>query len=66
MLADHVFEPLMQAPSSLQRLLSRLFGTGKGAGIAVMFFCVGTLGIIISLSRLRKPIYKALIAKDQS
>ncbi len=65
-LADYVFEPLMQTPSSLQRALSLLFGTGKGAGIAVMFFCVGTLGVVISLSRLRKPVYMALISKDQS
>ena len=66
MLADHVFEPLMQTPSPLQRALSRLFGAGNGAGLAVMFFCVGVLGVVISLLRLRKPIYKALISKDQS
>ena len=59
-LADYVFEPLMAADSFLQKVLSQLFGSGSGSGIAVIFFCVGVLGITISLSRLRKPIYKDL------
>lgn len=59
-LADHVFEPFMAADSSLQRALSHLFGSGNGSGIAVMFFCVGILGIIISLSHLKKSVYKDL------
>ena len=53
-LADRVTEPPMQ------KMLSHFFGSGDGSGIAVMFFCVGILGIVISLSRLRKPIYKDL------
>ena len=59
-LADHVFEPFMAVYSPVQRILSHLFGTGNGAGIAVMFFCVGSLGVVISLSRINKPIYKDL------
>ena len=59
-LADHVMEPLMAADSPMQRALSVLFGSGSGSGIAVMFFVVGVLGIVISLSRLRRPIYKDL------
>ena len=59
-LADYVFEPFMVADSFLQKILSQLFGSGSGSGIAVMFFCVGVFGITISLSRLRKPIYKDL------
>ena len=59
-LADYVFEPFMVADSFLQKILSQLFGSGSGSGIAVMFFCVGVLGITISLSRLRKPNYKDL------
>ena len=59
-LADYVFEPFMAADSFLQKVLSQLFGSGSGSGIAVIFFCVGVLGITISLSRLRKPIYKDL------
>ena len=59
-LADYAFEPLMAANSPLQKALSQLFGSGRGSGIAVMFFCVGILGIIISLSRLKKPVYKDL------
>lgn len=59
-LADYAFEPLMAAESPLQKALSKLFGSGRGSGIAVMFFCVGILGIIISLSRLKKTVYKDL------
>ena len=59
-LADYAAEPFMAADSPVQRVLSRLFGSGSGSGIAVMFFFVGILGVIISLSRLRKPIYNDL------
>lgn len=59
-LADYVFEPFMATDSSIQRILVYFFGSGNGAGIAVMFFCVGVLGVVISLTRLGKPIYKGL------
>ena len=59
-LADHVFEPFMAVYSPMQRILSDIFGAGNGAGIAVMFFLVGILGVTISISRLKKPIYKDL------
>ena len=59
-LADHVFEPFMATDSPVQKVLSYLFGSGNGSGIAVIFFCVGILGITISLSQLRKSIYKDL------
>ena len=57
-LADRVFEPFMAADSTLQSILSRFFGTGAGAGIAVIFFLVGLIGTTVSLTRLRKPVYK--------
>ena len=60
MLADHVFEPFMAAPSPLQAFLSRFFGTGSGAGIAVMFVLVGIAGIAVSLTRLGKKEYRSL------
>lgn len=59
-LADYVFEPFMSADSPIQRILSLFFGCDSGSGIAVMFFCIGILGVVISLTRLRKPIYKGL------
>ena len=59
-LADYVFEPFMATPSALQSVLGAFFGFGSGAGIAVMFFFLGILGTVISLTRLRKPIYKGL------
>ena len=60
MLADRVFEPFMAADSPLQRVLSRFFGTGAGAGIAVIFFLAGCIGMTLSLTRLRKPAYKEM------
>ena len=56
--ADCVFEPLMASPP--WELLSRVFGSGKGAGVAVMFFIVGICGCVISFLCLRNPIYKTL------
>lgn len=59
-LADHVFEPFMAHPSSAQKLLSSVFGTGKGSGIALLFFIVGILGWILSLIALKNPLYRKL------
>ena len=55
-LADHVFEPFMKN----ENFLSGIFGTGQGAGIALIFFISGLAGMIISLIRLTKPVYKEL------
>lgn len=59
-LADYVIEPFMASRSPMREMLSHLFGSESGSGIAVMFFLVGILGIALSLSRLRKPIYRDL------
>lgn len=53
-LADRVFEPLMAGDAPLAQALAPLFGKGPGAGIAVMFFCVGLIGIALSLAQLGK------------
>jgi len=45
LLADHVFEPLMDAPGAL----SPLFGSGDGAGIALIFFLAGMAGFVLSI-----------------
>lgn len=58
LLADHVFEPFMAGDSPLRQRLIPLFGEGSGAGIAVMFFIAGALGVLLSLTRLRKPVYR--------
>jgi hypothetical protein len=59
-LADYVFEPLMTSTSLVQKILSVLFGTGKGSGIAVIFFIVGMVGFITSFMCLKNPVYKTL------
>ena len=58
--ADYIFEPFMAAASPLQTMLSVLFGTGKGSGIAVIFFLVGTAGVLASFLSLNNPVYKKL------
>ena len=59
-LADRVFEPFMAADSPVQQVLSGFFGTGKGSGIGLMFFITGTAGMLVSFTRLRKPVYREL------
>ncbi|MDR1687380.1 MAG: MFS transporter [Clostridiales bacterium] len=59
-LADYVFEPFMQNPSPLQRILEPVFGTGAGSGIAVMFFITGALGSVTSFMCMKNPMYKCL------
>jgi len=59
-LADHVLEPFMVAVSPVQQMLTLAFGTGKGSGIAVMFFAVGITGCVSSSMCLKNPIYKSL------
>ena len=44
-LADHVFEPVMAS----QSLLTPLFGSGKGSGVALLVFLSGALGTALSL-----------------
>ena len=46
-LADYVFEPFMQNTGTLQEILSKIVGNGKGAGMGLMFVMAGVLGIII-------------------
>ena len=43
-LADRVFEPFMMGGSSFAASLSRLVGSGSGAGMALMFLCTGLCG----------------------
>ena len=59
-LADYIFEPFMEIASPIQEVLSLFFGTGKGSGIAIIFFVVGILGCVTSFLCLRNPIYKTL------
>ena len=59
-LADHIFEPLMATEGTVQSALAAVFGTGSGAGIAVMFFLVGAAGMALSLSQLNQTVYRSL------
>jgi len=47
-LADHVFEPFMSRPSAVQKWLIHWF-SGSGAGIALLFFLTGSIGIAFGL-----------------
>lgn len=45
-LADYIFEPLMQYPGVLQEIFSKIVGNGKGAGMGLLFVFAGAIGII--------------------
>ena len=47
-LADRVFEPLMLASSPFSSAMSKLVGTGSGAGMGLMFILFGTLGALVA------------------
>ncbi|MGL5939588.1 MAG: MFS transporter [Waterburya sp.] len=49
-LADRVFEPAMMPGGSLTPLLSGLFGTGLGSGMAVQYTLFAVGGVILGLS----------------
>jgi MFS family permease len=48
-LADRVFEPAMQSDTLLSQALNPIFGSGPGAGMAVLIVLVGILGISAGL-----------------
>lgn len=55
-LADYVFEPAMQQPDGgLGRLLGGIFGTGPGAGMAVLIFFTSLLVVAVGLIPLAIP-----------
>lgn len=55
-LADYVFEPAMkQADKGLGRLLGGIFGTGPGAGMAVLIFFTSLLVVVVGLIPLGIP-----------
>jgi DHA3 family macrolide efflux protein-like MFS transporter len=49
-LADQVFEPAMITDGFLAQLFGGVIGVGPGAGMALMFFLTGLLGIIVGIS----------------
>lgn len=54
-LADHVFTPLMTRESVLQKALQPVFGTGRGAGMAVLFLLVSVMGLVLSMVCMSQP-----------
>lgn len=55
LLADRVFEPLMQPGTPLAARLGPLFGTGSGRGIGLLFAVAGALAVIATLLAYRYP-----------
>lgn len=58
MLVDEVFEPFMAANDNT--LLSAVFGQGKGAGAALLFFVIAIAGVAVCLFFRRVRALKAL------
>ena len=57
LLADHVFEPLMIGTSPLAAALSHVVGSGRGAGMGLMFVLFGILGGLATIAAYRfRPI----------
>ncbi|MEL7648262.1 MAG: MFS transporter [Sedimentibacter sp.] len=59
-LADNIFEPFMLNISPIQQMLSKLVGTGRGSGMAVIYLITGTIGFLVSLWSAKDPTYKSL------
>ena len=59
-LADNVFEPLMQKDIPVSQALVSIVGSGDGSGIAVMFLITGIVGTISCLLCLGSPAFKEL------
>jgi hypothetical protein len=49
-LADQVFEPAMINDGFLAPIFGGVIGVGPGAGMALMFFLTGLLGILVGIS----------------
>ena len=47
LLADYVCEPMMQKSGTVQQFLSVFLGSGKGAGIGLIFVAAGLTGMIV-------------------
>ncbi len=54
-LADRVFEPLMAATGPLANSVGHIIGVGPGRGIALIFFMMGIIKILVSLSAYLYP-----------
>ena len=67
LMVDEICEPLM-ASSCTDGVLTKLFGSGKGSGAAMMMFILGVAGIIVCLSFgriLRKYTYTDELIMDR-
>lgn len=47
LLADHLFNPLMQSESALKDILGAVWGTGEGRGVAVMISLFGVISLVM-------------------
>jgi DHA3 family macrolide efflux protein-like MFS transporter len=50
----------MRTVFPLQQVFSRVVGTGKGSGMALIFLIIGIIGFLGNLLCLKNPIYKEL------
>ncbi len=49
LLADHVFEPMMQENGILAKSIGKVIGTGEGRGIGLMLIIAGILMVVVAL-----------------
>ena len=65
LLADHLFEPALQAGGWLAGSVGLLVGTGPGAGMSAMFLCTSLLGTLTGLLGLLAPSIRRLEAQPE-
>lgn len=59
-LADKVCEPFMKRNGTIQSILSLAVGKGNGAGIGLIFFTAGFMGILLLVAFSRSKVMKSL------
>ncbi|MGD1944168.1 MAG: hypothetical protein ACFB0G_22960 [Leptolyngbyaceae cyanobacterium] len=54
-LGDHVFEPAMRSPGLRQSWFAPVFGSGPGAGLALLYVCSAIAMLLVGIVGFRTP-----------
>ncbi|MEM0981605.1 MAG: MFS transporter [Cyanobacteria bacterium P01_H01_bin.58] len=54
-MSDRIFEPAMRSPGLLQSLFAPIFGSGPGAGIALLYVCSAIAMLLVGIIGFRMP-----------
>lgn len=59
-LADYIFEPIMLSSGNLASILGRIFGTGSGAGTALLLELSAGCMVIIGIGSYANPFLRSM------